>query len=210
MPRDDLSPLFCPGEATAGVLCTILDSPVQDRQGSPRESPVEGHKDGEGPGVSPVWGTAEGPGAVQSGEDWKRILAMLISICSAGFKRMRPGSFQWCPEQGAMGTNWNTGRKEEKLLYCEGDRALEQTAQRLWSLLLWRYSEPPWTLTCVTCCIRGVLDSVMSRGPFQPQWFYDIHNLATTQQGAWIYAGHSAQAHKLLTSFKSCLCKALN
>jgi len=61
---------------------------------------------------------------------------MLISICSAGVKRMRPGSFQWCPEQGAMGTNWNTGRKE-------GDGALEQTAQRLWSLLLWRYSEPP-------------------------------------------------------------------
>jgi len=54
MPRDDLSPLLCPGEATAGVLCTILGSPVQDRQGSPRESPVEGHKDGGGPGVSPV------------------------------------------------------------------------------------------------------------------------------------------------------------
>jgi len=31
-----------------------LGSSVQLRQGSPRRSPVEGHKDDEGPGASPV------------------------------------------------------------------------------------------------------------------------------------------------------------
>ena len=46
---------------------------------------------------------------------------------------MGPGSFHQCPvaEQGTMGTNCNTGNySEEKLLYFEDDRALEQAAQR--------------------------------------------------------------------------------
>ncbi len=41
-----------------------------------------------------------------------------------------PGSFQWCPatEQGATGTNWNTGSSiwTQGNPYFEGDRALEQ------------------------------------------------------------------------------------
>ena len=48
---------------------------------------------------------------------------------------MGQGSLQWCleTEQGAMGTNQNTGNSiyhNKNLLYCEGDRALEQVAQR--------------------------------------------------------------------------------
>lgn len=39
------------------------------------------------------------------------VLSMLINSKSAGVKWMGPGSFQWCAatEEGAMGTNWNTG-----------------------------------------------------------------------------------------------------
>lgn len=37
-------------------------------------------------------------------------------------------------------------------LYFEGDRALEQPAQRADGLLLWRSSRPTWTLSCVTSC----------------------------------------------------------
>ena len=38
------------------------------RQGSPRKSPAEGHRQDTGPGASPLGGKAERPGSVQPGE----------------------------------------------------------------------------------------------------------------------------------------------
>ena len=46
--------LLCPGEASPGVLCPVLGSPVRKRQGSPGKSPAEGHKDDKGPEASPL------------------------------------------------------------------------------------------------------------------------------------------------------------
>ena len=43
----------------------LLGSLVQKWQGSPGESPAEGHKDDKGPGTSPLWGKARWPGTVQ-------------------------------------------------------------------------------------------------------------------------------------------------
>ena len=43
-----------PGKAISGVLCPVLGSAVQKRQGSPRRSPAEGCKDDRGPGASPI------------------------------------------------------------------------------------------------------------------------------------------------------------
>jgi len=40
----DPPPLLRPGEATFRILCPVLGSSVQKRQGSPR-TPEEGHKD---------------------------------------------------------------------------------------------------------------------------------------------------------------------
>ena len=53
---------------TPGVLCPVLGFSVQKRQGSPGESPVEGHKDDKGPGTPLLWEKAEWPESVQPWE----------------------------------------------------------------------------------------------------------------------------------------------
>ena len=64
-----LSPLLCPGEATSEVLCPVLGSSVQKREGSPRKSPVEVDRDHKWPGAFPVEGRAERPGTLQPAEE---------------------------------------------------------------------------------------------------------------------------------------------
>ena len=54
--------------------------PVQERQGTTGESPVEGWKDAEGPGAPPLQGKAERPGAVQPGGENTEMIVMLTSI----------------------------------------------------------------------------------------------------------------------------------
>jgi len=85
------------------LLCPVLGSSVQERQGSSRESLVEGLKDHEGPEVSSLWGKAERPETVQPGEVWGRILSVLISIWRG------EGQALFSDAQGATGTNWNSG-----------------------------------------------------------------------------------------------------
>jgi len=46
--------LLCPGEATSGVLCPVLGSPVQERHETSRESPAEAYKDDLELGESPL------------------------------------------------------------------------------------------------------------------------------------------------------------
>jgi len=48
------SPLHCPSEASYGVLCPVLGSPLQERLRATGESPAEGYKDDEGTGTSPL------------------------------------------------------------------------------------------------------------------------------------------------------------
>lgn len=50
----DTLPLICPSEAIPGVLCLFLGSSVHESQETAGESPAVGHKDGWGPGASPL------------------------------------------------------------------------------------------------------------------------------------------------------------
>jgi len=50
----DPLPLRCPSEDTSGILCPVLGSPVQEKQGTSGKSPVEGHRDDDGPEASPL------------------------------------------------------------------------------------------------------------------------------------------------------------
>jgi len=45
------TPVLCPAQASYGILCPFLGLLVQERQGSPGESPVEGNKDDKEPGA---------------------------------------------------------------------------------------------------------------------------------------------------------------
>ena len=78
--------------------------------------------------------------------------------------------FQWCQVTGqwAMGTTWNT--RSSIWTWEELLRGWQSTGtgcpERLWGLLLWRYSKPTCTLCSATYCSRTV-----PRGPFQPLRF---------------------------------------
>lgn len=54
------------GEVATGVVCPVLGSPVQQRDGAIGESPMKGHKDD--PSLL-LLGKAEGAGTVQIGEE---------------------------------------------------------------------------------------------------------------------------------------------
>lgn len=49
MKGGNLSPVLCSAEAISGILYPVLDSAVQERHGTSRQSPVEGYKDDKGP-----------------------------------------------------------------------------------------------------------------------------------------------------------------
>ena len=58
--------------------------------------------------------------------------------------------------QGAMGTNWSTGRYVWTWGRTSSLWGWRSTGTgcpgRLWSVLLWRYSRPAWTRSCAACC----------------------------------------------------------
>jgi len=56
--------------------------------------------------------------------------------------------------QGAAGASWNIGvpsEHEKELFYCVGT-GTGCPEEKLWSLLLRRYSESTWMLSCAACC----------------------------------------------------------
>ena len=109
-----------------------MSSPVQRRQGSPIKSAVESHKV---PGAPPIQGKTERLGAVQlekteRGSD--QCLKMSKGQKSSGWgQALFSGAQQQDKGQCAQtGMQEVPSEHKEKLLYCEGDRALKQAALR--------------------------------------------------------------------------------
>jgi len=140
---------------------------------------------------------------------------MFINISRVG-----PGFFQWCPVtgQGAMGTNWGTGSS----IWTWGRTSSlwgwrspgTGCPERLWCLLLWRYSRPAWTRSCAACCRRpcfgrgvGLDDPQRSLPTPNILWFYDSvistgdewGHLCHVQEAAW-----STTKHPWNFSFSEC------
>lgn len=61
----------------------------------------------------------------------EEILSMHTNMLIAGVKRMEPSSFHWCPVKGQVAEAQTETHEvlleyEKKLLFFEGDRALER------------------------------------------------------------------------------------
>jgi len=109
-----------------------------------------------------LWGKA---GTVQPGEVWEKILLALTDIWRIGVKKMRPGSFQWCPLIGHS----NTGPQEvpsenEREFIWEWESTGASCPENLWSPLLWILPVQPTV---------GSLLYQISSDPFHPLWSCD-------------------------------------
>lgn len=62
--REVILTLLWAGDTTAGALCPILGSPVQEKQGIAGDGPAGGYENGTGSG-----GKGEGSGSIQAGEE---------------------------------------------------------------------------------------------------------------------------------------------
>lgn len=66
--RGDPAPLLCAGVASAGVLCSELESSLQEGHRPIGVHPEDGHKNNPRDETLPLVGQAERAGAVRSGE----------------------------------------------------------------------------------------------------------------------------------------------
>jgi len=109
-----------------------------------------------------------------------------------------------------MGTNW----KIRSSILTQGKASIQWQSsgtgcpERLWSLLLWRHSKPTWTFSCAMYsrepALPGRLDSMTSRGPFQPLWFLDSVTVISWRSTGLPYSSHDAG--KLLFIQASVIC----
>ena len=73
-----------------------------------------------------------------------------------GAKRIKPGSFQWCPVTGqvVMHANWDTAvfpKQEERLSLCGWLSTGTGCPEKLSSLIPWRYSKAIWMWSSTAC-----------------------------------------------------------
>lgn len=98
--------------------------------GATGESPVKGHRNDWGTGVSLLWWKAGRPGTAQPGEGSRDISSMCINPSQEVAKRTESGSFLWTRGNGHQ---WKHRRFllniRKHFLNCEADQALAQIDQ---------------------------------------------------------------------------------
>jgi len=141
-------------------------------------------------------------------EDWEGIWLMFINILSVGDKGTWPTFFQWSvgTGQGEMAINWSVGSSAP---VCEGTSwwgwwsTGRGCTERLWSLLICRYSRSVWMPTCAACYREPALvewmDLMIPKGPLQllQIWFCDLRRCAISSMpssssgssGTWPWLG---------------------
>ena len=123
---------------------------------------------------------------------------MLINISRVGVRRMGPDFFQWCLVTGQGATNWSIGSSSctwGRISLLRGWRSTGTGCpERLWSLLLWRYSKPALTRSCAAYCRwpcigRGVGLGDPQRSPptLTILWFCDAYKVSYNYSWVSIY-----------------------
>lgn len=112
------------------MLDPVLDSPIQQRDGTAGENPSKCHLDDEGIGASLVWLKAKTTVTVHPGENKAQEHLMCVDTWREGTKATESGSFQICPVTRISGHKLKHKRFPLNIRkHCEDDGVPEEVAQ---------------------------------------------------------------------------------
>ncbi|TRZ16444.1 hypothetical protein HGM15179_010667 [Zosterops borbonicus] len=178
--REVILPLYSALVTPSGVLCPVLGSSGQGRQGDPGAGPVEGNKDDEVTGACLLGEKAERPGPVQPRKEKKergphQCLSVSAGRVSRGQSQaLLSGAKQQDQRQWAeTDAQEALPEYEEELGYCAGDHTWEWMVQRGCGVSLTGVIQELSGHNSVPCAL-GWLCLSREVGPDDPLWSVPI------------------------------------
>lgn len=160
----DPSPLLCPGKATSGVLFPILGTQLKKARELLERVPWRATKMMRGLEYLQYKERLRGLGLLKL--EKRRLREDLIDA----YRYIMGGSqvdgarlFSVVPNNRTRG-NRHKHKLEHRKCHVNTRKkffTLRVTGcpDKLWSFLLWRYSKPTWTLSCLACCWEPALSA---------------------------------------------------